>query len=328
MELHEIVDRYARSLEYADAHFSYPSITNQRNGHLYAPGFFSLRERDAVDYVIRAWEILATGSTAPNVQHRQSVKYSGLSKEKFDHQLAVQDSSGNFTPEWSIEVKRLQLIGNNGKRNDYAVGKTLSPYLKDRGLLHDALRLRDNAITPRAAVVGYVYHYDTLILEKMIKYSIKRKIKDLRNYVRSESVTHAVPDHARRQIDAILKSLAEVGPGIDLPKAILAENSPFSNLHQIEMPAFGSHLVNQLQSNAETISNAMEVVKDNGGRLRADPLVQFSDAIMNLRGLVIGAREQKSFSATLHPAGAEGLVFGWEVYLPARDPDFDPLHPW
>lgn len=61
-------------------------------------------------------------------------------------------------------MKRLQFFGNNGKRNDFSVTKVLSPYLKDRGLIHDALRLRDHGFTRRVAVVGYSFDYDSATL--------------------------------------------------------------------------------------------------------------------------------------------------------------------
>lgn len=63
-------------------------------------------------------------------------------------------------PEWAIEVKRIQLVGDNGKNNDFGLPKVISPYLKDRSLVHDAIRLRTSGLSKRCAVVGYGFEYD------------------------------------------------------------------------------------------------------------------------------------------------------------------------
>lgn len=71
----------------------------------------------------------------------------------------------NEPPEWGIEVKRLQFVGDNGRNGDHETAKMLSPYLKDRGVLHDALRLREYGFTSRVAVVGYGFDYDELSVD-------------------------------------------------------------------------------------------------------------------------------------------------------------------
>ncbi len=60
---------------------------------------------------------------------------------------------------WAIEIKRLQFVGNNGKNNDYNVQKVLSPYLKDRSVIHDIERMRSDALATRQAVIAYVFEY-------------------------------------------------------------------------------------------------------------------------------------------------------------------------
>lgn len=69
-------------------------------------------------------------------------------------------------PEWAIEIKRIQLVGNNGKNNDYGLAKVLSPFLKDRSLTHDLRRQRTHAFARRHACVGYVFNYDFVSLEE------------------------------------------------------------------------------------------------------------------------------------------------------------------
>lgn len=85
---------------------------------------------------------------------------------KVDHIISSEDfvagEGGQVDEdEWGIEVKRLQFVGDNGKNGDHEVSKMLSPYLKDRGMLHDALRLLKYGFTRRIAVIGYGFDYDS-----------------------------------------------------------------------------------------------------------------------------------------------------------------------
>ena len=129
----------------------------------------------------------------------------------------------------------------------------LSPYLKDRGLLHDAARLREHGFTRRVAVLGYTFDYDY------------------------DSCDKAAELH---------------------PQA------------------------------TDVIRNVRQVVKKNGGSLRARPLIEFTDAILNLRGYLRGPRAESRFTAFRHPAGGYGVVYGWEIRRPQLEPDYDPRHPW
>lgn len=167
MELQDIVDRYAEAIERVDATVASVGV-NTRTGVIYQPGFKALNEEPAVDAIDDAWEQLYPGERQV---HMMKVRYPDLpATAKVDHVLtttglALQED------EWGIEVKRLQFVGDNGKRNDYATTKVLSPYLKDRGMLHDALRLREYGFTKRVAVIGYSFDYDRANwLEAMTKH--------------------------------------------------------------------------------------------------------------------------------------------------------------
>lgn len=154
MELQEIAERYAEAIEYVDETMSESGV-NPRTGTAYQLGFKSLNEEPAVNAIDAAWEILHPGE---RTTHRVRVNYPELpAAAKIDH---VFTTDGVDQAEWGIEVKRLQFVGDNGKRNDYHTAKVLSPYLKDRGLLHDALRLRDFGFTRRVAVLAYSFDYD------------------------------------------------------------------------------------------------------------------------------------------------------------------------
>ena len=155
MELQQIVDRYAEAIEYVDQNIDLVGV-NKRTGVMYQPGFKSLNEEPAVDAIDDGWEILHQGERQIHVM---GINYPGLpAYAKIDHLITTDGIEAE--PEWGIEVKRLQSVGDNGKGNDYATAKVLSPYLKDRGMLHDALRLREYGFSRRVAVIGYSFDYD------------------------------------------------------------------------------------------------------------------------------------------------------------------------
>lgn len=160
MDLQQIVERYAEAIAYVDEHTEILGA-NARTGVVYLPGFKSLNEEPALDALDAAWEVL---HPAERQVHQTRVRYPGLpATAKCDHVLTT-DGVGFEGDEWGLEVKRLQVVGDNGKRNDYATTKVLSPYLKDRGMLHDAARLREYGFTRRIAVVAYSFDYDAASL--------------------------------------------------------------------------------------------------------------------------------------------------------------------
>lgn len=249
MELQQIVERYAEAIEHVDEHTVAVSA-NARTGEVYQAGFKALDEAPAVDAIDDAWEVLYPRERQ---QRDIGIPYPRVPRAALDHVFTTDRGRGE--PEWGIEVKRLQLVGDNGKRNDYATTKVLSPYLKDRGMLHDAIRLREYGFTRRIAVVGYCFDYD------------------------SDTLDHAMNQHA---------------------------GSPRAE---------------------ETIEQIRSIV-DSQGALRIRPLVEFADAILSLRGYVVGPRAQAHFQAWRHPAGGLGTVFGWEIRRPWLEADYDPRHPW
>lgn len=159
MELQEILERYAEAIETIDAEADPNEVrTNRRTGEVYFPGFASMNEEPAVAAIDLTWSRLHPDEL---IEHTTGVNYPELrSTAKADHVFTTDDPSDD-APEWAIEIKRLQFAGNNGKRNDYAVTKVLSPYLKDRGMLHDVMRLKQYGFSRRIAVVGYGFEYDS-----------------------------------------------------------------------------------------------------------------------------------------------------------------------
>ena len=157
MDLQEIVKRYADGLAFADTQ-PHPRRVNPRTGVIYLTGVKSLPEQDAVHAVTTWWGAEFSSDFIPPNGQVEGVKYNTIPRAKCDHVFTTDHNL--HPPEWAVEVKHIALIGDNGKRNDYAVAKVLSPFLKDRSLLHDVVRLRSDPPARRLAVIGYTFDYD------------------------------------------------------------------------------------------------------------------------------------------------------------------------
>jgi hypothetical protein len=249
VELQQIVERYAEAIEYVDAHTDILRA-NPRTGEVYHTSFKALAETNAVDGIDAAWDELHLGELLTPPDRRIGVKYPAVSRAKCDHVFSTEAGDGE---EWGIEVKKIEFVGNNGKNNDFGVGKMLSPYYKDRGLLHDAARLREHGFTRRVAVVGYAFNLDI----------------------------------------ATCNEAEALHPG-----------------------------------SLDVIGEVRGVIRKNGGSLMARPLIEFTDAILGLRGYLRGPRAQAEFTAFRHPAGGHGIVFGWEIRRPHLELEYDPRHPF
>jgi hypothetical protein len=82
--------------------------------------------------------------------------------------LVVFDDEG--APRWAVEVKHIALVGDNGKKNDYGVTKMLSPYLKDRSLKHDLVKMQsEDAFGCEAATIVYSFGYSPDTMKEALK---------------------------------------------------------------------------------------------------------------------------------------------------------------
>lgn len=161
MELREIVHRYAEGLSYIDAHTTHIS-SNGKTGATYLPGLLSLGEPVAMRELDQWWGHAHPDDFGNASDHAVQVRYP-QSTITCDQILTT--VGAKFTPEWCIEAKRLQLIGDNGGQNDFGTGKALSPYLKDRSLMHDIDKLRAHPFGDRLAVIAYGFNYTPSTLQ-------------------------------------------------------------------------------------------------------------------------------------------------------------------
>lgn len=154
-ELIEIVQAYARCIEWVDRH-----TQTQRGAHIRS--FKSLTEPQAVRQIDERWAV-EPGTVLRTVvgprggrRTRVNVRYPDIPRATCDHVFSTLPGEDQ---EWAIEVKNIATVGGNGGKNDFGVGKVLSPYLKDRSLMHDVARLKYHRLAPRHAVVGYAFNY-------------------------------------------------------------------------------------------------------------------------------------------------------------------------
>ena len=166
MELSEVIHRYAEGISAVDAEDHEPRF-NQRTGKQYLPGVKSMPEAHLVKLIDNWWEKFHPDDFSPSAAHDTEVPYPTGPRGKCDQVLS---SDGVLEPpEWAIEVKYPQLVGNNGKRNDFATAKTLSPYRKDRSLQHDVERLHATPMGRRCAVIAICFSYTQETCDEALK---------------------------------------------------------------------------------------------------------------------------------------------------------------
>ncbi len=152
MELSQILERFSHGLSVVDA-------TTSRVTKDYLPGVPSMFETAVAEEVADWWLQNFPNDFDPSGAIDTEVPYPLNNRAQCDLVFSS-NGSASGSPEWAIEVKRLQFVGDNGKNNDYNVQKMLSPYLKDRALTHDVDRMRSDPLANRHAVIGYAFEYD------------------------------------------------------------------------------------------------------------------------------------------------------------------------
>jgi hypothetical protein len=157
MEIAEIMNRFAEGLVSVDKATKHVSA-NSRTGEVYLPGVKTMSEPKFVEELLEWWLEKHEKDFSPAKSIKREIPYVGIPRAKCDLILSTDGSLLN-NPEWAIEVKHIALVGNNGKNNDFGVAKILSPYLKDRSLIHDIERLKKYGIGKRKAVIGYCFDY-------------------------------------------------------------------------------------------------------------------------------------------------------------------------
>lgn len=156
MELNVVMERFIEGITYIDRNDG-QLRTNQRTKVPYLPGLPLIPEADLTHLFARWWRERYPDDFNPTGCLDTEVAYPDTPRNSCD---LVFSTDGNASlPEWAIELKKPVLIGDNGKNNDYSIGKMLSPFLKDRSLIHDIERLGREPIARRKAVLGFMFTY-------------------------------------------------------------------------------------------------------------------------------------------------------------------------
>lgn len=128
---------------------------------------FNMSERQWVqafaDWWRRSYPQETPGFQSSDVEH----PYPGDGRRRCD--LVIRHSESITDYDWAIEAKKLALVGDNGKNNDFPLQKLLSPYLKDRSLLHDASRLLSAPLGRQKAIIVIGFDFPTGALDKAFK---------------------------------------------------------------------------------------------------------------------------------------------------------------
>lgn len=157
MDLDVLLRRVAEGIAQVDALSEFVG-ENQRTKASYLPGVPAMTESQLAKELVDWWVVSHPKDFSPLGSCLREISYPSLPGAFCDIVFTSEDHTG-AGPEWAIELKRIQFIGDNGKNNDFNVQKMLSPYLKDRSLIHDMHRMRKHPLAARHAVVGYAFSY-------------------------------------------------------------------------------------------------------------------------------------------------------------------------
>ena len=158
MTLTDIVAKVADLIGDVDA-LTQTQHTNNNGTISYLVCAGCLYERNFVEELSDMWR-----GTTQAYTFDDEVPYVANSRNRCD--LVVEDAKKDDS--WAIEVKRIQMFGDNGKKNDFGIGKIVSPYLHERSSVLDAIRLQNaqlkmsdtKTITPtKKAIVMYGFEF-------------------------------------------------------------------------------------------------------------------------------------------------------------------------
>lgn len=167
MELSLIVERVAEGLSAIDSLDS-GGRSNRRTGEPYLKGLKTMSEHEVTTGLVKWWPTAHPEDFGTRLEVLSETPYPRSPRDRCDIFIREIDA---LSPVWALEVKHIALVGDNGKNNDYGVTKMLSPYLKDRSLRHDVIRLRDSGFGCKAATVVYSFSYSPkTVAEALARY--------------------------------------------------------------------------------------------------------------------------------------------------------------
>jgi len=179
--IQDLVDLVATGLPEVDAITS--KVTYSRAGDPYLKGVPTMVEGSFVSELFQWWKRSGSFATPALLKGTLEVAYPNATRSKCDAVFSCRRQDDGAESTWAIEFKRTQMVGDNGKNNDYGIPKLLSPYLKDRSLRHDVERLSESGLAPRLGVIGYSFkHSFELINESSMHHPKEQeRLRNLRS---------------------------------------------------------------------------------------------------------------------------------------------------
>lgn len=178
VELHEILGRVAEGIPAVDSLTTTITVGNRKTdratgklmpGKTFLPGVKTMREPQFIAELVDWWKISHPEDFSPSLAIRTQEPYPDLPAGN-DCDIVLSSNNSPLTkPEWAIEIKHISFCGDNGIKNDHGVQKMLSPYHKDRALIHDIERLSLSSLGARKAVIGYCFDYSFASCEEATK---------------------------------------------------------------------------------------------------------------------------------------------------------------
>ena len=169
MELEEILKRIAEGLPAVDALTSTLTIGNRKTdratgemmpGKQFLPGVKTMKEPQFILELVSWWKENHPSDFLPKLAIKTEEPYPDLPPGNDCDIVLSTEGSRIDEPEWAIEMKHISFCGDNGIKNDHGVQKMLSPFRKDRALIHDIERLASSPLGKRKAVIGYCFNYN------------------------------------------------------------------------------------------------------------------------------------------------------------------------
>ena len=165
--IQKLVNVVAAGLPVVDAKTQIETLS--RKGDPYLPGVPTMLEGQFVSELFNWWDKNDSALTTTRLIHKVlEVPYPNEGRSRCDSVFSVNDEG--VVSDWAVEFKRTQMVGDNGKNNDYGIPKLLSPYLKDRSLRHDVERLSSSELAPRLGVIGYSFSHSFALTEESLQH--------------------------------------------------------------------------------------------------------------------------------------------------------------
>ena len=276
MELEQIVSRIAELIPIIDKETNEQNH-NQRNKRPYVKGVATLREPQLTKEIVNNWSSKFKDELSVI---DDEISYPDKKAEKCD--LVLTDAKedipfGKF--EWAIEIKYLRLVGNNGNNNDYVMQKAISPFLKDRSLIHDIEKLNNATFGKRKAIIFYGFDYDD----------------------ESES-------HAEIMCQKIRESIGESTFYVEEPSnSWFKKNEKTGHIDNL-------FLTKDLNPTPKNLGRVVRSENKHGSSYSLDSVTEVIDAFISMNEITSGGPYVSHFSGLeRHPCAKFGRVVGWEI---------------